>query len=298
MLSGSGVIKIPRMFFGAHANDITGVTKTVGIYNLLMMVGYWYIYKMTAGKDPYDEITTGRSQQQFGLSIWGMIRLAARNPPLVGLIFAEIFRNSYVLILTAYAFYYFKYVLNEFALLSFFILAISIARLSGTTVAAWFGNTIGKRNTYCGSLLLAAVGFGATIYWSDNVWSFTAIFCIASMLGMIAGSMSTVLFSDTVVYGEWKTGENNRAFTMALQSFAIKVAILIRSGVVFLGLMIIGFEANVEPAPQGVVEGIRHVMIFAPAIACILAAVVFFFGFKMDDFQVLSMQKEIEARKV
>ena len=286
---------VPMMiFFSRHTNDIIGVTITVGVYNFLMVLGYWYIYWMTSGMDPYDE--TDSTPQNSGPSVWDMVVLSLKNPPLLLLILAEIFRGTYLLVLTALAHYYFKYVLNEYAFLSMFILAISIARISGTVVASWIGVRIGKRQAYWISLVLTAAGFGLAVFWSDNVWSFTIIFCIASMLGMIAGSMSTALFSDTVVYGEWKTGVGNRAFTMALQSFAIKVAVLIRSAVVALGLIAIGFEANTNPSP-GVMEGIRSIMIFAPAAGSAVAATVFFFGYKIEDGQVLRMQEEIVGRK-
>ena len=285
---------VPMMlFFGGRTDDVFGITLTVGVYNILMVLGYWYIYWKTSGMDPYDE--TDATRNNAGTSVWSMLQLSLKNPPLLLLILAEIFRSTYLLVITAFAHYYFKYVLNEYAFLSYFILAISIARLSGTMVASWIGVRIGKRHAYWISLVLTAAGFGFSIFGSDEVWSFTVIFCVASMLGMIAGSMSTALFSDTVVYGEWKTGVNIRAFTMALQSFAIKVAILIRSGVVALGLIAIGFEANTIPSP-GVIEGIRSIMIFTPAAGCILAAAVFYFGYKIEDSHVLQMQDEIVTR--
>ena len=289
---------VPMMlFFSTQTSDIVGITITVGVYSVLMIFGYWYIYRMTAGRDPYDEADSDSVQGNAGPSIWSMLVLPLKNPPLMLLIVAEIFRNSYVLIITAYAHYYFKYVLNEYALMSYFILAISIARLSGTVVASWIGIRIGKRNTYWMSLIAAAVGFGAAVFCSENAWSFTLVFCIASMLGMIAGSMSTALFSDTVVYGEWKTGRNMRAFTIALQSFAIKVAVLIRNAVVALGLSAIGFIANATDPASGVIEGIRSIMIFAPAAACTVAALLFFLGYKIEDSHVLRMQEEIVARR-
>ena len=300
-MSAAGLVfsatALPMMvYFGQRTNDVTGVTITVGIYNLLMILGYWYIFRITAGNDPYDEAGAASAEDLNSPSIWEILVFSLKNPPLWGLMLAEVFRNSYVLILTAFAYYYFKYVLDEFTLLTVFILAISIARLSGTLVSSWVGNKIGKRTTYWLSLVLAAAGFGQSFFFSDNVWSFTAIFCVASMLGVIAGSLSTVLFSDSVVYGEWKTGRNNRAFIMSLQSLTIKLAIFIRAGVLTLGLSAVGFEANAVPR-EGVVEGIRYIMIFAPAAACAISALVFFLGYRIDEEKVLRMQDEIEARK-
>jgi Na+/melibiose symporter-like transporter len=291
---------VPMMlFFSERTNQVAGVSLTVGVYNIFMILGYWYIYRMTAGRDPYDETLSfsGSERRKGGQSIWRIIKLAIRNPPLLGLVSAEIFRNSYVLIITAYAYYYFTYVLNEFAFMSLFIFAIGVARFSGTLVASWVGNKVGKRNAYWASMVLAASGFGISAFWADSVWGFTSTFCLASMMGMIAGSMSTALFSDTVVYGEWKTGENIRAFTMALQSFPIKIAVFIRSGVVTFGLMAIGYVHNTDPAPA-VAGGIRFIMIFAPTAACLLSASLLFWSYGIEDAHIPRMQDEIAAGKV
>ena len=112
------------------------------------------------------------------------------------------------------------------------------------------------------------------------------------MLGFIAGH----LLLNVVVYGEWKTGKNIRAFTMALMNLPIKIGVLIRSAVVTAGLMAIGFVANTPPSPR-VIEGISSIMTLAPAAAYSIAAVIFFFGYKIDDSHILKMQEEIAARK-
>ena len=83
---------------------------------------------------------------------------------------------------------------------------------------------------------------------------------------------------------------------MALQSFSIKVGVLIRSGIVYFGLMAIGFVADAEPAP-GVVEGIRSIIIFTPAVVCLISAAIFLLGYKLEDRSVLQMEDEIITRK-
>jgi len=108
--------------------------------------------------------------------------------------------------------------------------------------------------------------------------------------------MATALFADTVIYGEWKTGKNIRAFTRALLNFPIKLGILDRSAVVTLGLMAIGFVANSVPGP-GVIDGISYIMTLSPAASCLIAALVFYYGYRIEDRQVLRMQDEITAGK-
>jgi glucuronide carrier protein len=218
-----------------------------------------------------------------------------RNPPLIFLIFGEIFRNACIFIVSGLAVYYFKYVLNDVAFVSIFILAISIAGFIGSVAASWIGVKTGKRHLYWICLILAAVGFVSGKYLPETSWVITATCCIASMFSMVSAALSTALFSDTATYGEWKTGRNIRAFIMAACNVPIKIGVFIRSAILSLGLMYIGFVANASPPPQ-VVNGIRNIMIFAPAAACVLAAVTFYFGYKIDDSQVPLMQEEMGKR--
>lgn len=283
-------------FFTAQTNRVAAFSYTSGVYVFLMVLGYWYIYRMTAGKDPYDETLPDASRKEPGQSLMEMVGLVLENPPLLFLIAAEIFRNTYILIISTFAYYYFRYVLDNLTFLPAFILAISIARLLGTFAATWVGVKIGKRTSYWVFLVLAAMAFISGKFFGQNAWNFTVIFCIGSLIGMIASSLSTVLFSDTVVYGEWKTGKNIRAVTMALQTFSIKLGVLIRSGVVAFGLPAIGFVANTDPAPR-VVEGFSDITTLTPAAGCIISAVIFYFGYKIKDKHVLEMEKDIAARK-
>jgi glucuronide carrier protein len=301
-MSASGIIfsvtSLPIIeFFTTRTNEITGFSLAAGVYVFFMVLGYWYIYKMTSGKDPYDEALRDPGKNETGRSVKDMVALALKNPPLLLLIVAEVFRNTYLLVIASFAFYYFEYVLDNLAFLAVFILAISIARLAGTFAAAWIGVKIGKRKSYWTCLILAAFIFASGKFLGTTAWSFTIIFCAGSLLGMISSSMSTALFSDTVVYGEWKTNTNIRAFTMSLQSFPIKIGVFIRSAVITLGLMAIGYVANSEPAPR-VIHGISSIMSYTPAIACALSAAVFYFGYRIEDRHVLRMEKQIASRKI
>lgn len=284
------------LFFGARTGKVTGFTITVAIYSLLMILGYWFIYWATAGKDPYDEAPVDASKPQSSQSAREIIALVFRNPPLMFLMLAQVFSSTSIFIIAALAIYFFTYVTGNPAFFSLFLLATSIARLIGSFAAAWIGVRLGKRNSYCIFLALAAIGFAAARFATGSPWGFTLILCGSSMLASIAAAMNTALFADTVVYGEWKTGKNIRAFTMALMNLPIKIGVLVRSAVVTAGLVIIGFVANATPTTH-VIEGISSIMTFTPAATYAIAAAIFFFGYKMKESDVLKMQEEIAARK-
>ena len=282
-------------FFGPRTSDIMGFSITAAIFGIVMILGYQYVYRITnVGEQPVNKVVKTESEET-GKSLIEIVVLVSKNPPLLWLIIAETFRNTCIFMVTSFAPYYFKYVLDNTEFFSSsFIRAISVALLVGTFAAPWIGVRIGKRNAYWITLILAAFAFLSAAFIEANAWSFTLIFCIASMLGMISGSMSTALFVDTAVYGEWKTGENIQAFTMSLLVLPIKLGLLIQSGVISIGFITIGFVAN-APTPE-VVNGINSIMIYSPAIAAALTAAIFYFGYRIDEKQVQKMQEEIAAR--
>ena len=82
---------------------------------------------------------------------------------------------------------------------------------------------------------------------------------------------------------------------MALMNLPIKIGVLIRSGVIAVGLIVIGFVAKADPTPR-IVEGISSIMALVPAAAYAIAAAVFYFGYRIEEKDVLQMQEEIRAR--
>lgn len=281
-------------FFTGLAGQVSGFTLTVAVYALLNILGYLYVFKLTSGKDPYDP-PAASAEVKPQITVREIVRLVFLNRPLAALIVAEIFRNSCISLVAALAFYYFSYVLRDLPFMSVFLLATAVMGLAGSIAAAWIGLRIGKRHTYWLSLLLAAGAYTSARFLGGTAWSFTALFGIGTMFTVIASSMSTALFSDTVVYGEWKTGKSIRAFTMSLLNLPIKVGVLVRSAVVTLGLVAIGFVSNAAPEPE-VLSGIAALMTFSPAAVCVLAAVCCFFGYRLEEGEVERMQLEIAAR--
>ena len=281
--------------FGTRTNGTTGYALTVSVYAVMMILGYLFIFRMTAGKDPYQETENRPARPESRESVAGMIGLVSKNPPLLCLVLVMMFVSTSFLIITGMAMYYFTYVVGRPALLSLFILAISIARLIGNFAAAWIGVRIGKRRSYWAFLILASVGYASGWFFMNSPFGFTLMFCLATVLVSVAGSMNTALFADTVVYGEWKTGRNIRAFTMALMNFPVKLGVLIKSSIVAAGLIAIGFEANAEPTSR-VVEGIVTMMALIPAAAYAVAAIIFYVGYRIEENDVLRMQEDIAAR--
>ncbi|MDM7994177.1 MAG: MFS transporter [Acidobacteriota bacterium] len=291
LFSFSGMALIT--YFGERTDRIMGFSLATAVYGLATVLGYLYIYRLTAGRDPYNESNAAPGSR--GPSLREIVGLVFKNPPLLGLIFAQTFNLTSLFMVTSLAIYYFTYVQNNPGFVSPFILITSLGRFAGTLAASWIGVRIGKRRCYWMFLACAAVLFFFARFACGTSWGFTILCALALMVYSIAVSMITALFSDTVIYGEWKTGSNIRAFTMALMNIPIKVGVFLRSVILSVGLGAIGFVANAAPTPD-VISGISSLITLIPAAACGIAAVIFYFGYRLDDRQVLHMQEEIASR--
>jgi len=281
-------------FFTGYAGQVTGITLTVAVYAALMILGYLYIYKITAGKDPYDAEVFHASQKDE-LSIRDIIRLVLSNPPLLVLIIAEIFRGSCIQLVAATAFYYFRYVRDDLSFMSIFLVITAAASFTGATLARWIGPRLGKRRAYYTAVVCAGIAYASSYFLGLTSLSFSLLVGLGAMFLAISSGLNTALYSDTVVYGEWRTGKNIRAFTMSLQNVAVKLSIISRVAVITLGLGAIGYVANADPSDQ-VRRGIASLMSFAPAIVCLISAGIFFIGYRIQDSEALRMREEIAAR--
>lgn len=282
-------------FFALRVSDVISFTITIAVFGIMMILGYFYIYKMTAVGDPSENNIIDTDEKAPKKSVMEIAGLVFKNPPLLIIMIAETFRNTCLFLVLSFAFYYFGYVLKNPGFLSVFILANGVFTLLGTVVATWIGVKIGKRNAYWISLIVSALVFLLAAFIETNSWSFTIIFSIAAMLGMIPQAMNTALFADTGIYGEWKTGQNIQAFIMSLLMLPIKFGLLIRNGIMAVGFMMIGYVAGASPTDE-IVTGIRSIMIYAPALTSVIAGVVFYLGYRIDEKDVLKMQEEIAAR--
>ncbi|MEJ2110711.1 MAG: MFS transporter [Acidobacteriota bacterium] len=284
-------------YFGKQTTPVAGFPITVAIFAVLMVLGYWYLYFRTRGKDPYDETIEQTANPALKISLLEILKEVFRNRPLLLLICADIFNYTCAFFIAGFTTYYFAYVMrNEDFFNQYFLLALSIFLLVGTLAASWIGLKLGKRKAYWMSFIVAACVFASSLFLGTSEWSFTLIFCIGSAIQYIAVSMCTALYSDAATYGEWKNGRNILAFAMALLILPLKVGLLIRNALITGGLKAIGFIPNQDPSPE-VVTGIKTLMTFVPVVACVLAAVIFLLGYKINDKDVLKMQDDIDARK-
>ncbi len=296
LFSYTGGLMVP-FFTATSLGLVYGFSVTILIFGALMIAGYFYLYKMTATRKAVEnEAAPAETAAPDKKSVWEMVMLVLKNPPLLFLLVAEVFRNTCLFFVLSFAGHYFKNVFGDEAFLKNFMLINGIGTLAGAFAAQWIGPKIGKRHAYGLGCILGGLVYLSVAFIEVNTWTFTIIFSIGAMIACASQAMIGALFVDTSVYGEWKTGKNILGFTMSLIMLPIKFGLLIGRNVIFVGLGIIGFVVGAEVQAPEVADGISAIMIYTSAISSILAAIIFYLGYRLKEEDIVKMQEEIAAR--
>jgi GPH family glycoside/pentoside/hexuronide:cation symporter/glucuronide carrier protein len=280
--------------FGS-GNQALGCTLTVVVSGIIMILCYWALFALT--KDyAYHPGTHATAAQKDKLPIGEMLTQILINPPLIGLMLAEVGRYLGRFIIFGMAFYYFKYVVNNLGVIAIFFTGLNVVCFFGAMITAPLAKRFGERNTYILSLSLFIVGL--IIVWllpMDHL-SFMVIMFVAYLGYGMPDALGVAMYSATVDYGEWKTGKNARGFIMSLISFPIKTAIFVRSVVITSVLVSAGYVADMAPTPE-LIAGIKNGIALVPALFIAAGLVIIVVLYRITPQRHSEMQAEIRARQ-
>jgi len=280
---------------GSKDNPAIGYTFTVVITGLVMIACYYVFFFLT--KDYAHRGTAEAGQPSEKLSVAEMLKQIVINPPLLGLMLGELGRYMARFVIFGLAFYYFKYVVNNLAVITIFFTGLNVVIFLGSALANPLAKKFSERNVYILSLLIFIVCLLAIWLFPMNYISFMALMFVGYLGYAMPDALSVAMYSATVEYGEWKTGKNARGFIMSLISFPIKTAILLRSVVITAILAWVGYVADMSPTPE-LVNGIKSGITLIPALVLLVGMVLILSYYKITPQKLEQLQKEIAARKV
>lgn len=281
--------------FLGGGDQALGCTLTVIATGVIMAVCYWTLFAIT--KDyAYHPSANAAQVKKDQMSVVEMLKQIAVNPPLLGLMLAELGRYLGRFVIFGLAFYYFKYVVDNLAVIAIFFTGLNVVCFLGALVTAPIAKKIGERNTYVLSLCLFIGGLLLIWLFPMNYVSFMIVMFVAYLGYGMPDALSIAMYSATVDYGEWKTGKNARGFIMSLISFPIKTAVFVRSVIITGVLVSAGYVADMAATPE-LISGIVNGITLIPAIFLGAGLLIIILLYKITPEKQLEMQKEIASRR-
>lgn len=280
-----------------NGDQALGCTLTVMVSGVAMILCYWALFAMTKDYAYHPgAVANAADEAKDKMTIGEMLKQIIVNPPLMGLMMAELGRYLGRFIIFGLAFYYFKYVVNNLGAIAIFFTGLNVVCFFGAMATAPLAKKFGERNIYILSLSLFIIGLLAVWALPMNHVSFMIVMFVAYLGYGMPDALGVAMYSATVDYGEWKTGKNARGFIMSLISFPIKTAIFVRSVIITSVLVSAGYVADMAPTPE-LIAGIKNGIALVPALFIGSGLLIIIVLYRITPKKQQEMQMEIAARK-
>lgn len=267
-----------------------------------MILGFLIIFRMTEGYEELPDRNADVHRRKAGSkkkeksSFCQILKNLFQNPPLLWLLLADFGRMMSSFIISATIAYYYTYVAGNMSLIPFHMFITSVGGIIGNLIAPKINKKFNSRIMTVVSSIISGGFFIFAKFVSLQPYLFMAASTLAGIANGVLFSTIVALYSDTIVYGEWKTGKNASGFIMGLMNVPLKVAKMSNGLVLTSALASIGFVAGITPT-AALKTGIINISTLIPAASLILCGLLILFGFRLTEDKIEQMQREINTRK-
>ncbi len=243
------------------------------IYSAFALVGGIVLYLITAKDDGPREISKDEVKQEKpkGVGFGEMLRSIKGQ----GLIFVvgTTFGNVQMGFFSTLLFYFTSFVLGNPTIAGLAVTVNSIGGIIGALLTPWLCSKMSKKSLYIWSHLISAVLYVMIFLLGRNAIAFLIIRVTLGMVGSPSGVTLPALGNDLADYNEMRGESNARAFVQSMIGVSIRLGMLISGAAASYGLAAVGYVAGTEVSAS-TATGIMALMGIAPAVVCVIAAVI------------------------
>lgn len=192
--------------------------------------------------------------------------------------------------------YFAKAVLGDKNLVAPIGNAVYIAQIATMFLVAFFVKKMGKRNVMIAGCVLNIIGFALMLFTTNYV----LLMACSALRGVASGCMGATMWamvSDTIDYGEWKTGNRTEGLVNSACSFGYKIGNGLGSAI--LG-WIISFGGYVDTAAAQSAQAVFSVKLAFAIIPIVIyvGIIALLQGYRLDkefDGIIADLRKRAEA---
>ncbi|WP_206155008.1 MFS transporter [Clostridium muellerianum] len=286
LLTGVAVIPLILKF----SNSKVGYPVVMGLMALIGVVFHLICYKNTVEHIRVDN----PEKKKEPLS--KMFKALFLNRPLMVLNLMSLLTISSYNLKVAMMVYYAQYNLGN-AKLTATLNFVSIGcSLIGVAIMPFVVKKIGKKTTYLVGLFIWVVGDLINYMLPGSASTFMIFSAIAWFGTAFMNGLNWAFISDTIEYGEWKTGERTEGIIYSTYSFCRKLAQALAGFIPGVVLSIIGYVPNVHQSAR-TLAGLKSLMLLFPAIGAGIAILAFIFLYNLTDEKYKEILADLDARK-
>ncbi|MCI6906460.1 MAG: MFS transporter [Succinatimonas sp.] len=177
--------------------------------------------------------------------------------------------------------YYAKDILGDKDLVATINGIFNVVQILGMFFIAMLVKKYGKRNIFALGLVLDIVGILFLHYLHSEMWMIVVSSLIRGIGNACGGATMWAMVSDTIDYGEWKTGYRTEGLVNSACSFGWKIGNGLGSALLGLILEIGGYVGTAAVQSAEALEAIEFSFIWVPVMVYVSGLVIMYF-FKLD----------------
>ncbi len=243
-------------------------------------------------------------------SVGDMFRALFRNDQALVVVLTIVLINSALYLTSNFIIYFFKYDMGGESWKANYTLFSTIGggfQILGMMVAyPLLRKKLSNPSIFSLSILLALCGYLAILLiclagGASNL----VLLCIPGAIVFACNGMLTVLttvfLSNSVDYGQLKTGRREESVIFSMQTFVVKAASGVAVFLTGIGLDMIGLIGNTDDTgpiavqSKGTILGLRLLMTLLPMVVLTIALVFFRKKFKLDDAKAEEIAKALRS---
>lgn len=191
--------------------------------------------------------------------------------------------------------YYFTYFVGNVPLSASFLVFGTLGSMIGAAITGVLVTRFGKKAVMNAGFIIAGLT-SAPLYFAAPD-SIALIFALSFITEFATGPIVVLFFAmlaDAADFSEWKNGRRATGLVYSAGTLALKFGGGIGGAITGWTLTLYGYEPNVDQSEQALV-GIRLVMSWLPAAACVAGLIAFRF-YPLDEPKLREIKRELDAR--
>lgn len=178
--------------------------------------------------------------------------------------------------------YYAKDILGNKNLVGTINGIFNVVQIAGMFFIAMLVKKYGKRNVFALGLVLDIIGM-LVLNFSGGVMGFIVVSSVIRGIGNACGGATMwAMVSDTIDYGEWKTGVRTEGLVNSACSFGYKIGNGIGSALLGLILEVGGYVGELAVQPASALVSIRVCFVWIPIAIYVIGLVIMRF-YRLDN---------------
>lgn len=289
MFVNTFTLKLVGFFGNGNQMDATAWTKTYVVYGIMSIALFLFTFYTTT-----ERVIESESEKENVPMLTG-IKSLLKNKYWIYMALAIFLMFFMMTTFYSTGMYYVQVTFGDTNYFGNISNAMTIAQIATMFGAAIFVKKFGKRNTMLMGNIILVLGFLMTAIVGNN---YVLVLISNVIKGIGAGFGAAVMFgmlSDTIEYGEWKTGVRVAGLANAASSFGMKVGSGVGSAVLGWVLTIGGYNATAAIQSPSAVTAINTLYSYIPMV-CMLLCAVFMYFYKLDK-EFPQIIQELRERK-